>query len=122
MLALILIVLSFFSVQGKVKAGGWDVIEDMTNELVQAAAVKISEEFDSGSANPYSTSLLRVVHGTKQIVAGMNYELTVELSETNCIKPNREGCSPVSGGKVHTVKARVWSQPWKNFFQVTLLD
>jgi len=104
------------------RSGGWEDIQDLQESSLLTVAAKVSEKYDTSSEVGYTTQVLKVREGKKQVVSGMNYEMVVELGETDCTKPKRDGCSLRSGGASHLVTARVWVQSWRNFYEVTLLD
>ena len=101
-------------------AGGWSPIPDLSADSVVTAANKVAAHFDSNTqTSTYTTIVSSITEGTQQVVAGMNYELTVNLQETSCAKPDT-GCPLLAGGKTFAVTARVWVQSWRDFYQVTL--
>ena len=103
--------------------GGKEPIADLADPALLAVAAHIATEFDKTSASAFSTAVVAVTAGTKQVVAGMTYTLTVDLAETACTKPAAEGaepCAPLAGAATQSVTANVWVQPWRNFYQVTL--
>lgn len=122
MLALVTLFLVLTSCEAKTRmAGGFSPIPDLTTDSVVTAASKIATHFDTSTeTSTYTTLVSSIKEGTQQVVAGMNYELTVNLMETSCLKP-ATGCPLLAGGKTFEVTARVWVQPWRNFYQVTLL-
>jgi len=93
---------------------------ELTDPAILSVAQKIAIEFDKTTSSVYTSGVVRVVEGTKQVVSGMNYELSVEIAESNCKKPQTAPCSPLQGAPILTLTAQVWTQPWRNFYQVTL--
>ena len=54
------------------------------------------------------------------MVAGSKTVVEVEYAPSSCLKP-LAGCA-ATGAAVGTLKGSVWSQPWRDFLEVTLLE
>ena len=61
---------------------------------------------------------LRHLFLQRQIVAGTLTRVELEWAPSSCLKP-LAGCAGV-GAAVGTLKGKVWSQPWRDFLEVTL--
>lgn len=98
-----------------------DVNDEMVIEAAEAAVAKLNEE--SNSLSLYGVH--RVVSGTKQVVAGLKFDLTIEVKpSTNCYKGNDLGklCT-FNDAKVTSYDVSVVVQPWQdesNKFQVKI--
>ena len=101
--------------------GGHEPVNTSDPDIL-AIAQKIATEFDKTSTSLTKSGVKGVVEGTKQVVAGMSYDLTVELADTACDKASKDPCSPIAGAPTTRVTANVWVQPWRDFAQVTISD
>jgi hypothetical protein len=61
---------------------------------------------------------LRHLFLQRQVVAGTLTRVELEWAPSSCLKP-LAGCAGV-GAAVGTLKGKVWSQPWRDFLEVTL--
>ncbi|XP_029774674.1 cystatin-C-like [Suricata suricatta] len=70
----------------------WDA--DVNDEDVQKALTFALSEYNKASNDENHSRVLRVEGARKQVVAGMNYFLNVEIGRTKCTKsePNLESC------------------------------
>jgi hypothetical protein len=102
--------------------GGHEALNDLQDPTVLSAAAKIAAEVDKQSPSAFSMGVVRVVEGTSQVVSGVKYVLTVELAESSCLKAaGGPPCPPQPGKASQLVSASVWAQPWRNFYEVTML-
>ena len=94
---------------------------DPLDAAVLQLAGAVAAEYDLTSASAWRQGVVRVVEGTKQVVSGMSYDLTVELGDSACAKGSAAElpCPPLQGAST-LVHANVWVQPWKDFTQVTI--
>ncbi|KAF3824594.1 cystatin-C [Mirounga angustirostris] len=67
---------------------------DVNEEGVQQALNFALSEYNKASNDAYHSRAMRVVRARKQVVAGMNYYLEVEIGRTRCTKsqPNLDSC------------------------------
>ncbi|XP_045837738.1 cystatin-C [Meles meles] len=67
---------------------------DVNEEGVQQALNFALSEYNKASNDAYHSRAMRVVRARKQVVAGMNYFLEVEIGRTRCTKsqPNLDSC------------------------------
>ncbi|XP_032727942.1 cystatin-C-like [Lontra canadensis] len=67
---------------------------DVNEEGVQQALNFALSEYNKESNDAYHSRAMRVVRVRKQVVAGMNYFLEVEIGRTRCTKsqPNLDSC------------------------------
>jgi hypothetical protein len=82
------------------KVGGYSKVS-VTQPEVKAAA-----EFAVAAQSEAKLELVKVLRAEQQVVAGMNYKLTLSVKDD---------------GKSKTVEAIVWEQPWRkpNRYQLT---
>ena len=105
-------------------AGGVRAIapEDLAGPGIASAAAAVAAKFDATSDFAFATSA-RAISGTQQVVAGMRYELTVELRATPCARGGAAApgavCAP-TGAPLRVVHAAVWAQPWRGSNEVTI--
>ena len=85
LLLLLLGLLSMAAATSKRIVGGHEPV-DTNSASVLDIANKIALEYDKGSASVYKQGVVRVVEGTQQVVAGMNYNPVVALPESNCVR------------------------------------
>ncbi|KAM5304589.1 cystatin-C-like [Glossophaga mutica] len=67
---------------------------DVNEEGVQQALSFALKEYNKASNDAFHSRALRVVRARKQVVAGLNYFLDVEIGRTTCTKsqPNLASC------------------------------
>ncbi|KAF6284219.1 cystatin C [Rhinolophus ferrumequinum] len=67
---------------------------DVNEEGVQQALNFALSEYNKASNDAFHSRAMRVVRAQKQVVAGMNYFLDVEIGRTTCTKsqPNLASC------------------------------
>lgn len=67
---------------------------DVNEEGVQQALNFALSEYNKASNDAYHSRAMRVVRARKQVVAGMNYFLDVEIGRTRCTKsqPSLDTC------------------------------
>nr|KAF6422037.1 cystatin C [Rousettus aegyptiacus] len=67
---------------------------DVNEEGVQQALSFALSEYNKASNDAFHSRAMRVVRARKQVVAGMNYFLDVEIGRTTCTKsqPNLASC------------------------------
>ncbi|XP_004754149.1 cystatin-C [Mustela nigripes] len=67
---------------------------DVNEEGVQQALNFALSEYNKASNDAYHSRAMRVVRVRKQVVAGLNYFLEVEIGRTRCTKsqPNLDSC------------------------------
>ncbi|XP_076924358.1 cysteine proteinase inhibitor 1-like [Bidens hawaiensis] len=82
-------------------AGGWKPIRNVTDPtVVDIAKFAVDEHNKEDHA---SLKFLRVVKGESQVVAGMNYNLTISAKD---------------GNMVNNYMSLVWDKPWEKFRQL----
>lgn len=97
---------------------------DATEEGVQRALDFAVSEYNKGSNDAYHSRAIQVVRARKQLVAGINYYLDVEMGRTTCTKsqPNLTNC-PFHDQPHLMRKAlcsfQIYSVPWKGTHTLT---
>ncbi|NXF88549.1 CYT protein, partial [Eubucco bourcierii] len=77
------------------------------------------EQYNKASNDRYSSRVVRIISAQKQIVAGVNYIMEVEIARTTCQKPaaDLQNCALPSSPQLakHTIcKFVVYTVPWLN--------
>lgn len=99
---------------------------DLEEPSLLALGYAIATHFDASSLNKQSVfTSAEIVSGTKQVVAGMRYDLTVHLFATECEQnvdspPSAEHPCTQIGEPICVVEASVWSRPWMGAPIITL--
>ena len=82
--------------------GGFSKVSVSSPSVVEAARFAVAAQSralaGAGGGQPVSLELVKVLRAEAQVVAGMNYRLTLRVKEQ---------------GTARTVVAEVWSQPWQ---------
>ncbi|XP_066092254.1 cystatin-C-like [Saccopteryx bilineata] len=92
---------------------------DVEEEGVQQALKFALSEYNKASNDAFHSRAMRVVRARKQIVAGLNYFLDVEVGRTTCTKsqPNLDTC-PFHDQPHMRKKAlcsfQIYTVPWLN--------
>ncbi|XP_077330714.1 cystatin-D-like [Lithobates pipiens] len=73
---------------GQVIVGGWGPA-DKNSQDVQAIAKFCVSEYNKQSNGNYLAKMISLEDASQQVVAGMNYNLTLVLVQTNCIKDGK---------------------------------
>lgn len=66
----------------------------------------------------FSAGLVRLTKASRQVVAGTLTRVELEWAPSACRKP-AAGCAGV-GAATGTLRGKVWSQPWRDFLEVTM--
>uniref|UniRef100_A0A8C8WAC4 Cystatin domain-containing protein n=1 Tax=Panthera leo TaxID=9689 RepID=A0A8C8WAC4_PANLE len=76
----------------KLQSRSWDA--DVNDKDVQEALKFALSEYNKASNDENYSRVLQVKGAQKQVVAGINYFLDVEIGQTKCTKsePNKESC------------------------------
>ncbi|KAI5929884.1 Cystatin-C [Manis javanica] len=96
---------------------------DVREAGVQQALNYALSEYNQASNDAYHSRVLRVLRARKQVVAGMNYFLDVEIGRTTCTKsqPNLTSCpfhEPPHLSKM-LCTFEIYTVPWKNTNSLT---
>ncbi|NXG45437.1 CYT protein, partial [Psilopogon haemacephalus] len=100
-------------------------IEDGDNdEGLQQALEFAMEEYNKASNDLYSSRVVRIISAKKQVVAGINYIMEVEIARTTCEKPaaDPQNCAlPDSPqlAKRTICKFVVYTVPWLDKNELT---
>ena len=111
-------------VGGKTSLTEHDLTEDPN---ILKIADSVARHFDEKSIHRQTVfTSPHITSGTKQVVAGMKYDLQVQLFKTLCLQTGDlpsvvNPCPPIIGNTPFcTVTASVWSRPWIGAPQVTI--
>ena len=96
--------------------GGLQRIDINNSILLDAlAAVQPQMQDHIDKINSLYAHRLKVTDAFSQVVAGLKFHVTLQLTETSCLKSNTttnlESCSAT---KTKTCKAEIWVQTWLN--------
>ncbi|XP_006984562.1 cystatin-C [Peromyscus maniculatus bairdii] len=123
LLALLAVASATAPKQGRRLLGGLQEA-DVHEEGVQRALDFAISEYNKGSNDAYHSRAIQVVRARKQIVAGVNYYLDVEVGRTTCTKsqPNLADC-PFHDQPHLMRKAlctfQIYSVPWQGTHSLT---
>jgi hypothetical protein len=103
---------------------------DTTSEAATEAAMQVLAEFDKQSKATYVSGLVQVTRYSTQVVSGTNTNITLEWAPSKCIKSADKaffeeyspGECPPNGQATGIISARIYSQPWTNTNEVTILE
>lgn len=110
--------------QGPPRLLGAPLEADANDEGVQRALDFAVSEYNKGNNDAYHSRAIQVVRARKQLVAGVNYFLDVEMGRTTCTKsqPNLTDC-PFHDQPHLMRKAlcsfQIYSVPWKGTQSLT---
>ncbi|KAI3802688.1 hypothetical protein L1987_30829 [Smallanthus sonchifolius] len=97
----ILIISLFYKPSAALSGGAWKPIPDVTHPMVVAIGKFAVTEHNK--VDHASLKFTKVVKGETQVVAGMNYNLTI---------------TAVDGSVEKNYVALVWDKPWEKFRQL----
>ena len=102
---------------------------DPTSEAATEAAMQVLAEFDRQSNPTYVSGLVKVTRYSEQIVSGTITNITLQWAPSKCVKSADKaffeeyspGECPPNGRATGLISARIYSQPWTNTNEVTIL-
>ena len=110
-------------VGGKTSLTQHELTEDPKIILIGDAVARSFDEKSTHRQTVFTSP--HIISGTKQVVAGMKYDLQVQLFKTRCLQTGDlpsdvNPCPPIGTTPFCTVTASVWSRPWIGAPQVTI--
>ncbi|KRX94013.1 Onchocystatin, partial [Trichinella pseudospiralis] len=124
MLFICLLFSILFVTSSKQLLGGENPL-DVDNEKVESLAFRALQKENMRSNNLHHLVLIRVKDATSQVVAGINYKLTIYVGESECSKKtmsaedaHQNRCKLVSGDDARLCKVTIHEKPWLNVFEV----
>ncbi|XP_018409463.1 PREDICTED: cystatin-2-like [Nanorana parkeri] len=98
--------------------GGWETANKNSKMVKEIAAFSVSQ-YNLQSNERFLSKIISVLDAKQQVVAGMNYELTILLGNTACKKGKNymnKPCPLLTGSKLKKVKCifTVYDIPWEN--------
>ena len=94
--------------------GGWKE-RSIEDEDVMEAATFFLDEFRNTENSPYYIRLGKIEKAESQVVAGMNYKLTLNLEHTGCpVQETQDFKDECDTTFIHKCQARIFVQPWRN--------
>ncbi|KAI4883459.1 hypothetical protein NFI96_024843 [Prochilodus magdalenae] len=91
-----------------------DIHEKDVREALRFAVIEYNKDGD----DKYFREVSRIIKAKKQVVEGVKYIFTVEMSRTTCKKSGAEGVcllmSDPKRAKTQVCNFEVWSRPWLN--------
>uniref|UniRef100_A0A2R5LF63 Putative cystatin n=1 Tax=Ornithodoros turicata TaxID=34597 RepID=A0A2R5LF63_9ACAR len=101
--------------------GGWrDVDPNSSPKYLELAHFVVGSET---KGLEYYNTVVEVTKARQQVVAGMNYRLTLKVVPSTCkvgeAEYSRELCLPQPGAATKRCEAHLYVVPWKNKRQVT---
>ena len=109
---------------------GGETRETSMAQPATEAAMQVLAEFDRQSNPTYVSGLVQITAFSKQIVSGTNTNITLQWAPSKCVKSADKalfeeyspGECPPNGRATGLIKARIYSQPWTNTNEVTILE
>jgi cathepsin F len=99
--------------------GGWSYA-DPDDENVQKAARLAVNEYEKRTDSMFTSQLVKITKAETQVVAGINYRVTVEIGFTNCRKNAiRDPDSSCQTQQRQSCTFVVWEQSWLDHIEVT---
>ncbi|XP_004874843.1 cystatin-C-like isoform X1 [Heterocephalus glaber] len=93
---------------------------DVDRDDVQQAAEFAVQEYNNANSDLHFSRLVRVVHASEQVVAGLNYYLDVEIARTTCVKSQSEQADcAFSENPMQHCSFVAYSMPWENYMALT---
>ncbi|XP_032767076.1 cystatin-C-like [Rattus rattus] len=97
---------------------------DASEEVMQQALDFALSEYNKGSNDAYHSRTIQVVRARKQLVAGINYYLDVEMGRTTCTKSQTNLTNCPFHGQPHLMRKalcsfQIYSVPWKGTHTLT---
>ncbi|XP_006163667.1 cystatin-C isoform X2 [Tupaia chinensis] len=122
LLAALAVTLAMASSNQMGMVGGFSDADPQEKGVQRALAYAISE-YNKASNDAFHSRALRVVRARKQVVAGMNYLLDVELGRTTCTKAQPYLADCPFHDQPHLKKVlcsfQIYSIPWMNKISLT---
>lgn len=103
---------------GSRRLGGWKKI-DPSSDNVQAVALKATKHLESAHNSIKAYKLQQVLAAKSQVVAGINYQLTLKIGQTECNRGPSVDLNKCAVTKVQKCAVTVWERAWLNSTQVT---
>ncbi|XP_046536038.1 cystatin-C [Equus quagga] len=93
---------------------------DISEQGVQQALDFALSEYNKASNDAFHSRALRVVRARKQVVAGLNYFLDVEIGRTRCTKsqPNLATCPFHDPPRKTVCSFQIYTVPWMGTMSV----
>ncbi|XP_058419330.1 cystatin-C-like [Diceros bicornis minor] len=93
---------------------------DVNEQGVQQALDFALSEYNKASNDAFHSRALRVVRARKQVVAGLNYFLDVEIGRTRCTKsqPNLASCPFHDPLRKTLCSFQIYTVPWMGTMSV----
>lgn len=101
--------------------GGWSEVDlgadSASNEGLTSAANWATARISLSRNSNRRLKLIQITHAKTQVVSGTNYEMTVKLGETDCLKSEEAepaNCEhdPRQGHHQLLCKTIIYNQPW----------
>ncbi|KAM5138475.1 cystatin 10-like [Mantella aurantiaca] len=98
--------------------GGWEAADKSSKQVKEMAAFSVSQ-YNMQSNDDYIAKMISLRGAKQQVVAGMNYKLTIVLGNTACKKSENninKPCPLQKGSELKKIRCvfRVYDIPWEN--------
>ncbi|KAM3863030.1 cystatin C (amyloid angiopathy and cerebral hemorrhage) [Diretmus argenteus] len=117
------ILAALFAVGISASMPGAPVDAEVTDPGVQNALNFAVVQHNKGTNDKFLSKVAQVVRVQKQVVAGINYIITVQMGRTSCAKSGVEDACAISEdpatARSYQCTFTVWSRPWLNEIQLT---
>ncbi|CAG9530810.1 unnamed protein product [Cercopithifilaria johnstoni] len=109
----------------KIMQFGREAQSNVNDPEIQEIAEKALEKVNMKMNYRNLYKLVKVINARTQTIAGMKYYLTILAAPTTCRKSsknvNAANCVIDKSKPEKKFKIEVWSAPWQNIFEVTLI-
>lgn len=102
-------------------AGGWQKA-NKSSPAIQEAAQKATVHLESARNSAKAYRLVEVINAKQQVVAGMNYNITLKIGRTDCSRNTQTNLADCPFVTTQKCKVTVWVRAWLNSSQVTHSD
>ncbi|XP_073484057.1 cystatin-like isoform X2 [Aquarana catesbeiana] len=117
--------LCFLSAFDTRMTGGWTTRKSGDPKILDIANYAVME-YNKQSNDTYEFTLSNVISAQSQVVAGENFNVTVEIGETDCRKNfsenvDAQACHPnePKGNKILKCNFMIFEQQWNNLRELT---
>ncbi|CAD5221439.1 unnamed protein product [Bursaphelenchus okinawaensis] len=98
--------------------GGWSDMP-LDDPKVTEYMAKVEKVYNQQNNDVSHHRALKATKAQQQVVSGVNYKIEYEFGRTDCKKGTVCAADAPVTNK-HTVKSKIYSQPWTNTEEITL--
>ncbi|KAJ8361483.1 hypothetical protein SKAU_G00180080 [Synaphobranchus kaupii] len=111
----------FLAVESDRFVGGYSDANPNDPAVKNALQYAIAQ-YNSNNKDMFISQVSRIIKVEQQVVAGVNYKITVEMSRTSCKKGEEKACSTHEDpaiGKPYECTFLVYTRAWENYMELT---